>query len=191
MTFKDKVETAKSIVTIVAILVGGLWTYNLFIKERKQYPHANIEQKVSHVALSEHTNLLRVGIELSNTGSSRLLSGKLIIRIQQILPVPSCPKQGPCAKEEVNSALKEIDRKANRFSWPLIAEREHNFGKPLDIEPEEKDFIEYEFVVPTEIKAIRIYSYFRNDQKSKDQDEVGWAISSHYDFGKSKEERVK
>lgn len=191
MTFKGKVETAEAIVTIVAILVGAYWTYNLFINERKHYPHANIEQKVSHVALSKHTTLLRVGIYLSNTGSYRLLSGKSIIRIQQILPVSCCPRQGPCAKEEVNSALKEIKRKANRFSWPLVAEREDSFEKPLDIEPGEKDFVEYEFVVPTEIKVVRIYSYFRNDQKSKDHDEVGWSISSHYDFGKSKEERVK
>ena len=186
MIFKDMVSTAKSIITIAAIFVGGLWTYDLFIMERKHYPHANIEQKISYVALSEQTNLLRVGIELTNTGNSRLLSSKSIVRIQQILPVPSCPEQGPCVEEEVNNALKEIGRKANRFSWPLIAERENSFKNPLDIEPGEKDFIEFEFVVPAKIKVVRIYSYFSNDLKSKDQNEVGWSISSHYGFGKSK-----
>lgn len=186
MTFKDMVSTAQSIAMIAAIIVGGVWTYDLFIMERKHYPHANIEQKISHVALSEQTNLLRVGIELTNTGNRRLLSSKSIVRIQQILPVPSCPEQGPCVKEEVNNALKEIEQKANRFSWPLIAERENSFKKPLDIEPGEKDFIEFEFVLPTKIKIIRIYSYFSNDLKSKDRDEVGWSVSSHYSFGKSK-----
>jgi len=186
MAFKDMVSTAKSIATIAAIFVGGLWTYDLFIMERKHYPHANIEQKISHVALSEQTNLLRVGIELTNTGNSRLLSSKSIVRIQQILPVPSCPEEGPCVKEEVNDALKEIGRKANGFSWPLIAERENSFKNPLDIEPGEKDFIEVEFAVPTKIKAVRIYSYFSNDLKSKGPNEVGWSISSHYVFAKSK-----
>lgn len=191
MTFKDKINVAEAIVSIFAIIVGGVWTYNLFIKERRHYPHANIEQKVSHAALSKHINLLRVGIELTNTGSSRLLSGKSVIRIQQILPVLPCPKQGPCAKDEVSSALREIERKANTFSWRLIAKREHNFKKALDIEPGEKDFIEYEFVVPTEIKVVRIYSYFRNDKRSKNHDEIGWSISSHYDFEKPKKERAK
>lgn len=192
MLVKDIVESVKAIVTTIAIIVGGIWTYTLFIKERKHLPHANIEQKVSHLELSEHTNLLRVIAKLTNTGSSRLLSGKSIIRIQQILPVPSsCPKQGLCAKEEVTSALREIKRKGDRFSWPLIAEREHSLRIPLDIEPGEEDFIEYEFVVPTGIKVVRIYSYFRNDQKAKSDNEVGWAISSHYNFEKPKEERGK
>ncbi|HVO67794.1 MAG TPA: hypothetical protein VMT12_15060 [Syntrophales bacterium] len=184
MKFKDVVSTATSIATIAAIFVGGVWTYDLFIMERKRYPHANIEQKVSHVALSKRTNLLRVGIELTNTGNSRLLSSKSTVRIQQIVPVPSCPEQGLCVKEELDDAFKEIERKANNFSWPLIAERENSFKNALDIEPGEKDFIEFEFVVPTKIKVVRIYSYFSNDLKSKVQNEVGWSTSSHYSFGK-------
>ena len=43
----------------------------MFIKEREEYPHANIELKLSHVALSERVNLLRIAIELSNTGGTR------------------------------------------------------------------------------------------------------------------------
>jgi len=76
--FKEKVElaqaiiaTAASIATVVAVIVGGWWTYSLFIKEREEYPHANIELKLSHVALSERVNLLRIAIELSNTGGTR------------------------------------------------------------------------------------------------------------------------
>jgi hypothetical protein len=191
MTFKDKVETVQAIVTTAAIIIGGIWTYNLFIKERKQFPHANLEQKISHVALSQRTNLLRVGIEIANTGTSRLLLGKSIIRVQQILPIPPCPKQGPCAAEQVNAALKEAELKTDRFSWPLIAERDKRFEQPLDIEPGEKDFIEFEFSVPSDVKVIRVYSYFRNDQKSKGDNEVGWSMSSHYDFRISKEGRVK
>lgn len=189
MTFKDKIETVGTMVTIGAILVGGLWTYKLFIEERKHYPHANIEQKVSHVQLSDRTNLLRVGIELTNSGTSRLRSDKAIVRIQQILPVPPCIGEGPCAKEEVISALKDPERKADRFSWPMIAEREHNVGQFLDIEPGEKDLVEFEFVVPTEVTVVRIYSYFRNDQRSKQgSDEIGWKTSSQYDFRQSKKE---
>lgn len=78
-TFKEKVDAVQGIVTTVAILVGGLWTYNFFIKERQDYPHANIEQKLSHVVLSERVNLLRVGIEVSNTGRSYIGLGSSII----------------------------------------------------------------------------------------------------------------
>lgn len=185
MTLKDKLGVAQSIVTIGAVVVGGLWTYQLFIMERKHLPHANIEQKISHVALSERANLLRVGMELTNTGNSRLLSTKSIVRIQQILPMPPCPKTGPCAKDEVEGALKEISRKADRFSWPLVAEREDD-ATSVDIEPAEKDFLEFEFAVPSNIKVVRVYSYFRNDVRSTPQEEVGWSVSTDYEFGNPK-----
>ncbi|WP_447979626.1 hypothetical protein [Candidatus Nitrospira bockiana] len=191
MTFKEKVETLQALVTITAVVIGGVWTYNLFVKERQHYPHATIEQKLSHVALSEQTNLLRVGIDVTNTGSSRLILGKSIIRIQRILPLLSCPKEGPCAAKEVNDALQGIERNADRFSWPLIAERDTKFTQPLDIEPGEKDFIEFEFAVPSEVAVVRVYSYFRNDQKSDSTNEVGWSLSSQYDFRTSKEERAQ
>lgn len=188
MMFTEKVKTIQAIVTIAAVCVGGFWTYRLFIMERAHYPHANVEQKISHVALSKRTNLLRIGIELTNTGRSRLGLTKSIIRVQQLLPIPSCPKQGPCAVDEVNNALKETERRTDRFSWPLIAKREKSLKPSLDIEPGEKDFIDFEFVVPSEIKVIRVYSYFRNDQRSKGGNEFGWTVSSYYELGKSKEE---
>lgn len=42
MNIKDKIETLAHVVTMLAIIVGGLWTYNIFIKERNSFPHANI-----------------------------------------------------------------------------------------------------------------------------------------------------
>src|SRR5260370_42037668 len=87
---KEKLEIAQAIVTIAAVIVGGVWTYNLFIKERHEYPHANIVQKLSHVALSEQASLLRVGIELTNTANSLMKIVKSIILVIQILPSLPC-----------------------------------------------------------------------------------------------------
>ncbi|TFW62686.1 hypothetical protein CT676_00740 [Bradyrhizobium sp. MOS001] len=84
--FKEKVDIIQGLVTIAAIIIGGIWTYNVFIKERREYPHANIEQKITHLALSDQQNLLRVGLELTNTGSSLMLVDMSIVRVQQILP---------------------------------------------------------------------------------------------------------
>jgi hypothetical protein len=187
--FKEKVEIAQALFTIAqaifaiaAIIVGGLWTYNLFIKERHEYPHANIELKLSHVALSDRVNLLRVWIELTNGGSSLMKIGKSIIRVQQILPSVPCPKQdGACAANEVDAAIKEVERHDDRFNWALIAERTDSWPS-FDIEPGEKQSIDFEFATPSEVKAVRVYAYFRNDQKSSDASEVGWDTSNYYDF---------
>jgi hypothetical protein len=178
-TFKDWVDIAQSVVTIAAVFVGGLWTYDVFIKERHDYPHANIEHKTTHLSLSDKKRLLRVGLDLTNAGSALMEINQSIIRVQQILPAASC-SNGPCAASQLKDASAEIERKDDRFAWPLIAERD--IKTTIEIEPGEKQSLDYEFVVPSAIKAVRIYTYFRNEQKSKKDKEIGWYASSYYDF---------
>src|SRR5579871_2667088 len=96
MTFKEKVETTQAIVTIVAVFIGGLWTYNAFVKERQEYPHANIEQKISHAELSERLILLTVDIQLSNTGTTQIRVARSVVRVQQVLPLLPCTKVDRC-----------------------------------------------------------------------------------------------
>lgn len=89
-TPKDWVDIVQSVVTIVAVVVGGIWTYDVFIKERRDYPHANIEHKTTHLSLTDKKRLLRVGLDLTNAGSSLMEIDQSIVRIQQIpqqLPV--------------------------------------------------------------------------------------------------------
>ena len=191
MTFKEKIETLESIITIIAIIVGGVWTYNIFIKERRDYPHANIDQNVSHTKLSDEINLLRVSIELTNTGNSILAIKKSIVRVQQILPVPHCAENKPCVTDEVNTALRDRQRKEDRFSWPLLSKRERNYEKPLDVEPKENEILDFEFAIPSKIVTVRIYTFFRNEEKSEGKNEVGWSVSTYYNFIKPDKGRKK
>ena len=188
---KEIAETIQAIVSIIAIIVGGVWTYKLFIKGREHYPHANIEQKVSHISLPNDKNLLRVEIGLTNTGTSRLLIKKSLIRIQQILPLPPCTQHNICAVNQINSSLEETERKEDRFSWHLLYKRTKIYEKQLDIEPSEKDVLDFEFVIPSKVEVVRIYSYFRNEKKTTGKDEVGWKLSTYYDFRKTDNEEVK
>ena len=178
-TFKDWVDITQSIVTIGAVFVGGLWTYDVFIKERHDYPHANVEQKITHLSLADKGLLLRVGLDLTNTGSSLLEIDRSTIRIQQILPVASCSND-PCAMNQLKDAAAAVERKDDRFDWPLIADRD--VKTTIEIEPGEKQSLDYEFVIPSTVKAVRIYTYLRNDRKSNQDKEIGWYASSHYDF---------
>jgi hypothetical protein len=135
---KEAIDVLQGLVTIVAVFVGGFWTYDVFIKERRNYPHANIEHKISHLALSDRQNLLLVGLELTNTGSSLLRVRQQIIRIQQILPALECEDNKTCAPTELKEAAGNIQRKQDRFSWPLIAERVVTLSPAAEIEPGEK-----------------------------------------------------
>lgn len=81
----------------------------------------------------------------------------------------------------MNDALNKVERQGDHFTWALVAERNATLN-PLNIEPGEKQDLEFEFAVLSEIKVVRVYSYFRNDQNMKDGSEIGWATSSYYDF---------
>jgi hypothetical protein len=190
MEFKDKVATAQAIVTTAAVIIGGFWTYNTFIRERQEYPHANIEQKVSHVVLSDKKTVLRVEVQLSNVGTSQIWLGSTIVRVQQILPIPPCPKDGPCAASEVNDAIEKVVRNEDQFDWPLIAERTSDATTSIEIEPGEKQTLEFEFAVAAEIKVVRVYSYFRNE-KLKGGREIGWTTSGYYNFRTPDKERAE
>jgi hypothetical protein len=178
-TLKDWVDIAQSVVTIAAVFVGGLWTYDVFIKERHDYPHANIEHKTTHLSLTEKMLLLRVGLDLTNAGSSLMEIDQSTIRIQQILPAASCSND-PCTASQLKEASAAVGRKDDRFAWPLIAERD--VKSTIEIEPGEKQSLDYEFVIPSTVKAVRIYTYFRNDRRSRKGREIGWYASSYYDF---------
>jgi hypothetical protein len=45
---KEWIPITQAFITIAAVLVGGWWTYKVFIEQREQYPNANIDQKLSH-----------------------------------------------------------------------------------------------------------------------------------------------
>jgi hypothetical protein len=184
---KSVLDIVQSLVTIGAVIFGGVWSYILFIQGRNWSPHANIEHKLSHIELSKELILMRVEIDVSNTGTSQLRLAKTVIRIQQILPISRCPAQGPCAKQEIKIASEKIERESDGFTWPLVAKRETISEDVGPIEPGEKQSLEYEFILPSDVKIVRVYTYFKNGIISEPKNEIGWEASSYYDLRPSNE----
>lgn len=181
MELKDKIQTAHSLIGIMAIMIGAWWTYDNFIKERRLFPHGNIENTITSIPLTPDINLLRVALKVTNTGTSRMVIVKTDVRIQQILPILPCAKpQTPCVKEQINNAMKKPLRQEDRFTWPVIGVRQNILETPLDIEPGEVEFMDFEFAIPSDVKAIRAYCYIRNESKTSGNYETGWHMSSFY-----------
>jgi hypothetical protein len=106
----------------------------------------------------------------------------MFVRVQQIFPVSPCADTQPCAADQVNKALRRVERKEDRFSWPLISERIKHWDNPIEIEPTEQDQIDFEFAVHANVTDVRIYSYIRNEKKR----EIGWFLSSYYKLDNDK-----
>ncbi len=197
ITPKQILENVQSLATIGAVVLGGIWTAYLFHEERKTFPHLNIEHKISHVDVAKGVRLLRVGIELNNTGSTQAIVDNVIIRVQQILPLSACPEKGACAGDEMNDTMNTTVMTKDRFSWPLLTKREFTSANWQRIEPGEKQPVDFEFAIHSHAQVVRVYTYFRNDRMSKKCpgsagaepmqpteicEQSGWDKSSYYDM---------
>jgi hypothetical protein len=180
MSFKDKVEAFQAVLASIAIIVGGWWTLNNFILERRAYPHAEITQKISHLKITDDVNLLRVVVDIKNTGTSKLELGSMIARVERVLPIFGCPLQQRCIDDDLNQALNSPQRADNHFPWPLVAERDDATHRL--IEPGEEDMVDIEFAVPAAADTIRVYTYFNNPKISSRANEMGWWTADFYSF---------
>lgn len=91
------IESVKNAAEVAAVVVGGLWTYRLFIKGRGDFPRASITHRITHRELTEDQTLVRVSVGFSNPGTVLLKVGKGVVRLSQVRPLPSDgvgPRQG-------------------------------------------------------------------------------------------------
>lgn len=167
-------QTIQAILTIVAILVGGFWTYLLFVKKRQKYPAANTSHCVSNRPIIDGKVLLRVVTNISNDGNVLLSLESGLIRVQQVRPV----------SEELAESLngeKYFEEAQTEISWPLLEERPFSFKKKeREIEPGETDEFCFDFILAEEVETILIYTYYKN--KKRKRREIGWNMSSFYNL---------
>jgi hypothetical protein len=173
-TFKDVIDGIEALFTIIAIIVGGVWTYMLFIKRRQQYPRADITHKIINIPLTNGKTLLRVKTIISNPGEVLLTLASGETRVQQILPL----------SDDITADIavgKDPVVEGTEAGWPLLGRRVRE-GAPCEIEPGEKDEICYDFVIDSGVQATFVYSYYRNIMK-KDRD-IGWGLTTFNDMSK-------
>jgi len=124
----------QSILTMVAIVVGGSWAYFLFVRRRQKYPRANITQRIRRYPLPNGKLLLRVIVQISNDGEILLSLVSGFCRVQQMIP---CADDLCNGLEERDDSDEQCEPEAD---WPLICERKLKFKKrQREIEPGETD----------------------------------------------------
>lgn len=198
---KDTVGILYSIAAISAIIAGGLWAYLNFSLQRNEYrvayPAADIKQNLTSITFDNGRRLLIVGIYLRNIGKVRIDIKRGDIWVQQILPITSCIDGKSCAKAEIAKAASDAKRMNDTFSWEGIATRD--IEKQITLEPSEEQHHEYEFIIPSEVRVVRIHSWFKNErfleqnlfgwpfiENIKHDQPIGWTASSYYSLGGEK-----
>lgn len=174
-TTKKYIEIVQSVITIVAFIIGGIWTYLLFIKKRLRFPRANVEHEISHFKLNSDFFLLHVKVKITNIGNVLLSLEKMEVRVQQVSPI----------HDDLSSSItinnKAKDRKTAEIMWPMLDERNSLFESKLyEIEPGERDEFSFDFILQKKLKVIEVYSYFKNIKK-KNRD-LGWSCTSIHEL---------
>lgn len=169
-------SSIQALVTVVAISVGGLWTYRLFIQGREQFPRAALAHHITERGLPANRRLLHVVTTITNTGGVLLSLNTGRIWVQQVLPVP-----GHIA-DQLQRNIDLVKQGETEIEWPCIGLRETDLSEePCEIEPGETDHLHFDFVVESEVRTVKIYSYFENVRR-RDRP-IGWTVSTFHDMG--------
>lgn len=173
---KTLFEIIESALTGIAIIVGGFWTYKMFVKKREKYPRALISHCIFEKKLHDKTKLVHLIIELKNIGTVLLSLVSYDIRISQVLPLDDDLKNIISKNED------PVDKEYHEIFWPVIFKREKNFqgNDVCELEPSETEKFNLDFVLADDIKTIQIYCYFKN--KSKPEKEIGWNCTTFHDL---------
>lgn len=147
------VPMVADIVGILAIGIGGWWTWQLFIRQRAGHPRARLSQTVEHVELGERTFLVRVCLSVENVGTVAIEPRTSSTTIQRILPTRS----------ETIADLEEgrPDRGAadDTLEWDSVAERVQDLAEDdFFLEPGEKEQLWIDFVLRGRYRLIQAHT---------------------------------
>jgi hypothetical protein len=169
------ISNLKDVAQIAALLIGGLWTYQLFIKGRSGLPRATLSHKLAHRALPGERTFLRVTTQIANTGTVVLNLDRMTVRVQQVIPL------GGDFGETVAQGLDLVQEGETLVRWPVLGERSQRWDRGVrQVEPGETDEITCDFVLRDVVQTVQVYTYFNNVVKSGR--EIGWVARTLYDF---------
>jgi hypothetical protein len=157
---KDAFEALKDLFEVVAIIVGGIWTYQIFILRRGKYPRAKLEQKVLCWPVAAGKIAVRVTVTIHNTGEVLLKLASGFTWLQQVKPLL------PDFEEILKTRRDPVKDDETEVQWPLLGERYYFRCSKMEIEPGESDDVNSDFVIDSPAETLLIYSHIENETKS-------------------------
>jgi hypothetical protein len=193
----SRAEIVQSFIEVMAIFVAGLWTYELYIKNRYDYPYPKIQHRIEHYKLGNGVVYLSVFVTLINEGKTKLdlKDGKVYIR--QVLPMPDRIKflfdQSVTDEKSIEVRNGEIPElfidSGQRIGWDTLGARDWGASKkkmPIwlklttrnpTIEPGQTREFQFDFFIEESISVIMAVSYIN---KTK-----GWGLATLYSLKES------
>lgn len=181
---KDIAELLKDAVEITAVIVGGIWTYWLFVQKRERWPKADLKHRICSWPISGDRQLIRIGVDIKNVGEVLLEIRRGFTEVYQLKPWPN---------ELTTPVIKEINFRhpgGTEFKWAKLAFLTLD-GKPTekksaneewpepdgyDIEPGENEELFFDFIIPAGVELVSVYS--RTENALLANREFGWNLTT-------------
>ena len=178
---KDLAATFQATVTVVAIVVGGVFALFKLQAFRDFSPHLAVLHHVHHRRISPNYVHVDVVTELRNTSRVKIGLRSAEISLQLL---------GPLTDQDV-ATLTEMSIRSQQsgyVEWPTLDQTEIEWSKgEFVVEPGETHRQTFEFVLEVtdaeEVRTIGIYTYFFNPGRIRDAGAAeGWGTYTVYDI---------
>ncbi len=178
--WKDFFSIVQSALTSIGIIVGGIWTYFLFVRQRLSFPKINIDIFINDMILPEGARFIHTEIKLNNIGHVILKSDYAELRLRQIVPI----------HEKINADIERgfdpVLENKTEIEWPLIAGREWKWNeREFEIEPGESDSLHADYIIDSNVKVAEFYYYISNAKKKHQG--IGWTLTRIHQFDKKED----
>lgn len=169
-TFKEWLGMVAQVVGTAAIIIGGWWTYRLFVRQRTDVARANLTQSVEKVDLTPRSTLVRLDLAVENKGSTSIQPRTLEAFIHNLRPIAEADLGHLNA---IRPARGETD---DTLDWPDLGKRELDlYNEEFMVEPGETAHLWVDFLIPAGIEVFQVYSRL---DCGKEYDDLFWDVTS-------------
>ena len=157
-TFRDWAGGIQSIVTVVAIGIGGYLAWRNWHIFRAREPHVTISHQVSHRVVGTEYVHISLTVTLHNSSRVHLEFRDGSFTLQQLAPV---------LDEEVERLYVQVfeDGPETYLQWPTLEDVNRTWNEDeLVVEPGESEYQTYEFIVNREVESVVLSTYFYNSR---------------------------
>jgi len=165
----------EALATVVALGLGGVWSYWLFVKRRQRHPHAAVEHRIAHRFIGEGKVLLHVDVRITNIGQVLMSPMQSVTRIQRVLPLPSH------VAEAIRNGRDPVPEGETEVEWELLDEHKERFERgACEIEPGESQDVSHDFILDTGLQTVEVYSYVLTEEDRETG--LAWDMITLYDL---------
>ena len=157
VTAKEWAVGVQAALTVVGVFAAGLLGWLRFGWFRLAKPHATLDHHISHRPVTGGRTHLAVQVTLHNSSRVVLEFRKAMVWIQRV---------APATESEVEEYHREVlEGQRQDLAWKRVALMYHIWQTDqLVVEPGERDQITWEFLIPSDLQTVRIYTYFYNER---------------------------